>query len=159
VFRTQFSSHPREAKECFRPVCVGSIMAHAGLVFHGGCLQIAVKLRFELVLTRLSRCPLLLDCPTSVPRHATSPSPCGGFILASLDDDIVIRTTRRNLFFNTAFKQHLVAALPARLSRCPLSTIVPTESLEQGYRAGTDRNAKAGKAFSTLPAILFPDRV
>jgi hypothetical protein len=41
----------------------------------------------------------------------------------------------------------------------PLSTIVPTASLEQGYRAGTDRNAKAEKAFSTLPAILFPDRV
>ena len=47
MFRTQFSSYPPEAKECFRPVCVGSIMAHAGLVFHGGCLQIAVKRRFE----------------------------------------------------------------------------------------------------------------
>ena len=41
----------------------------------------------------------------------------------------------------------------AALDNCPDS-----ES-GAGYRAGTDRNAKAEKAFSTLPAILFPDRV
>jgi len=53
--------------------CASGVSWRTPVLFSmGGCLQIAVKRRFESVLIRLSRCPLLLDCPASVPRGESS---------------------------------------------------------------------------------------